>query len=101
MKFTKDEVLKIIFQVIDEDNETRAQYEQIAKSVDTAFLSKDGVLDSMGLVNFIVSTEERIAECTGKNITIADARAMSQKHSPFRTIGSLADYIVELLNDSK
>lgn len=98
MVFTKDEIVKIIYQVMDEENEIRGKGEQLVKSVETAFLSKNGVLDSLGLVNFIVSTEEKIADCTGISITIADARAMSQKHSPFRTVDTLADYIVELLN---
>jgi len=28
---------------------------------------------------------------------LADERALSQKHSPFRSVGSLADYVSELV----
>ena len=100
MDTSKEVVLNIIFQVMDEENELKVGDEKLIKSIDTALLSRDGVLDSMGLVNFIVSTEEKISDYFNKNITIADARAMSQKNSPFRTAGSLADHIVTLLNEN-
>ena len=35
----------------------------------------------------------------GSGITIADEKAMSQERSPFRTIGTLVDYIDMLIND--
>jgi acyl carrier protein len=56
-----------------------------------------GSLDSVGVVSLIVELEEQIAERCGVSITIADDRAMSQQRSPFRTIGSLADYIQDLM----
>lgn len=56
-----------------------------------------GALDSVGVVSLIVELEEQIAERCGVSITIADDQAMSQQRSPFRTIGSLADYIQDLL----
>ena len=54
-------------------------------------------LDSVGLVSLIVELEQQIADRDEASITIADDRAMSQKRSPFRTIGSLADYVQGLM----
>lgn len=56
-----------------------------------------GALDSVGLVSLIVELEQQIADRGEASITIADDRAMSQKRSPFRTIGSLADYVQGLM----
>jgi len=56
-----------------------------------------GALDSVGLVSLIVELEQQIADRDEASITIADDRAMSQKRSPFRTIGSLADYVQGLM----
>jgi acyl carrier protein len=59
-----------------------------------------GRLDSVNVVSLIVELEEQIADHCDVSITIADDSAMSQQRSPFRTIGSLADYIQSLMTES-
>lgn len=56
-----------------------------------------GALDSVNVVSLIVELEQEIDERCGVSITIADDLAMSQQRSPFRTVGSLADYIQGLM----
>ncbi len=56
-----------------------------------------GVLDSLGLVNFLADLEHRIAEEFGREIVLASDQAMSRSRSPFRDVSALSDYIVELL----
>ncbi len=64
----------------------------------TPLFGADSQLDSVGLVSLIVEVEQNINDRCDSAITIADERAMSQTRSPFRTIGSLADYVHTLLN---
>ena len=59
-----------------------------------------GRLDSVNVVSLIVELEEQIADHCDVSITIADDSAMSQQRSPFRTVGSLADYIQSLMTES-
>jgi len=59
---------------------------------ETRLFGKDGLLDSMALVSLVMSLEQEIAEQFGAEIALADEKALSQKHSPFRTIGSLVSY---------
>lgn len=59
-----------------------------------------GVLDSLGLVNFIVMVEQEIEDQMDKVIQIVSEKAMSQKTSPFLTIGTLGDFIVALIQES-
>jgi acyl carrier protein len=66
---------------------------------DTPLIGRKGVLDSMGLVTLIVDVEQRLEEEHDIVVVIADERAMSQKHSPFRSVGSLADYILQLAGE--
>lgn len=66
---------------------------------DTRLIGRKGVLDSMGLVTLVVDIEQRLEEEHDVVIIVADERAMSQKHSPFRSVGSLADYIVHLVEE--
>lgn len=65
---------------------------------DTALLGDDGLLDSLGLVNLLVDVEQALEDETGAALTIGDDRAVSARHSPFRTVGSLADYALDLLH---
>jgi acyl carrier protein len=66
---------------------------------DTRLIGRKGVLDSMGLVTLIVDVEQRLEEEYDLVVVLADERAMSQKHSPFRSVGSLADYICQLVEE--
>lgn len=68
-------------------------------SADTRLFGLDGLLDSIGLVSFVIDVEEQVNERFGCALTVVDDQAMSQERSPFRTIGSLTDYILELINE--
>lgn len=88
---------EILYLAIEEINETLDEGDQLAKSPETVLFGDGALLDSVGLVNFIVTTERIAQEVTGKMITLASEKAFSRRQSPFRTVGSLAEYIEELL----
>lgn len=94
------QVANALGESIDEVNEQLPADRQIAKDEQTPLFGENGVLDSLGLVNLIVCAEQKIQERFDIAITIADEKAMSMKNSPFRTIASLADYIVLLLKET-
>ena len=91
----------LIITSIKEINEQLSQQQQLGQSTETVLYGKNGKLDSLGLVNLLVIIEQNIEDEFDVSITIADERAMSQKHSPFRTIGTLTDYINIFLNENK
>ena len=64
---------------------------------DTKLFGAEGSLDSLGLVSLLIDVEQRLEEKFGVVVTIADDRAMSQRRSPFRTVGTLSDYVCALL----
>ena len=94
----KDVILKIIYLCVDEINDDLETDGKLEKNELEEIFSADSKLDSMGLVNFVVSIEEKIQEHFNLNVTLADDKAMSQSRSPFRTIGSLAEYIENIVN---
>ena len=67
---------------------------------DTRLIGREAVLDSMGLVNLIVEIEQRLEDDLGMAVVLADDRAMSQQKSPFRSVGSLADYLSQLVGEA-
>ena len=95
----KEQIAQLIFNAIDEVNQLLPEQERLVKSIDTVLFGNKGKLDSLGLVSLIVAIEQKIEEALEIPITLADERAMSQKQSPFRTIGTLADYIDTLLKE--
>ena len=95
-----EKAIQVVFSTVDEINLELPKAQQLKKDIDTPLFGESGKLDSMGLVNLIVATEQKIEEEFDVTITLADERAMSQKNSPFRTIGTLADYISVLLEEN-
>ncbi|MEN8121825.1 MAG: hypothetical protein ABFS35_15850 [Bacteroidota bacterium] len=59
-------------------------------------LGNDAVVDSIGLVNLIVDIESALAE-KDIEITLTSEDAMSRRKSPFRSVETLSDYIIELI----
>ena len=94
---TKNEVIEIIFNCIEEINHQNDI--EINKDLSAKLFGKESDLDSLGLVNLIVSIEENVNDKYDVSISLADEKAMSQKYSPFRSIDALSDYIMELLNE--
>jgi acyl carrier protein len=94
---SRDDVLRILYATIDEFNESTPPARQLAKMPETNLFGASGALDSLGLVNFIVLLEQRIGEECGVAITLADEKALSRKNSPFLTVDSLSEYIIEQL----
>lgn len=93
------EVVKAVHSAVDDLNEILDPSERLDKSPDVALIGIDARLDSLGLVNLIVLVEEKVQQGFGVGITLVDERAMSQSKSPFRTLGSLAEFVEEQLNE--
>jgi len=99
----KDRIKQVIIDSIIEINEQLKKEDQLGTSTDTVLFGENGKLDSLGLINLIVAVEQNIEDEFEVVVTLADERAMSQEKSPFRTVGTLSDYIemilVEKLDD--
>jgi acyl carrier protein len=66
---------------------------------ETRLFGGAGLLDSAALVSLLVEVEQQVNDACGTAIVIVDDSAMSQKRSPFRTIGSLGEYVSMLLGE--
>jgi D-alanine--poly(phosphoribitol) ligase subunit 2 len=93
---SQDKIVQIIYEVIDETNAGLPPENRLVKSTETVLFGRQGKLDSVGLVHFIVAVEDRLREDLGLSITLADERAMSRSNSPFRSVSALTAYIAEL-----
>ena len=95
-----DDVRQVIELIVDNVNQlkdTQGLRAPARRDSATALFGGDGFLDSMALVTLVVAVEQAIEEKFGTNVSLADPGAMSQEHSPYRTIGALADYALKRL----
>ena len=90
-------VKRILLESIEELNQDADERISLHNGEDTPIFGSGSDLDSLGLVNLIVAVEEKIESDFSVSITLADEKAMSQKTSPFRTVGTLIEYIEGLI----
>jgi|SRR6516164_6911718 hypothetical protein len=93
-------ILGTIYRALDYVNDELPPDRQLIKAPETRLLGPESGLDSIQLVNLIVTTEREIEDAIGVAVTLADERALSMKASPFRSIQSLADYVTLLIRDA-
>ena len=89
----RQEIIDLIIETANELGEDEIGLEGQLNE-DTVLFGKDGALDSMGLVTLIVAVEQAIEDRFDRSVGLADEKAMSQAKSPYRSVGSLADYAV-------
>jgi hypothetical protein len=59
----------------------------------------EGPLDSISLVSLIADVEEAVEERWNVCIVLATDRAFSRTRSPFKSVGELADYADDLIEE--
>ncbi len=95
----KEKIQQSIFNSIDSLNAQLPNEVNIEKANNTALFGSGSRLDSLDFINLVVAVEQNIEDEFDVTITLADERAMSQETSPFRTVGTLTDYIEMLLGE--
>jgi D-alanine--poly(phosphoribitol) ligase subunit 2 len=94
-----EDILAILLRISEEFNATLDTTIAVERGGDAPLYGREGVLDSLGLVSFLAAVEEAIEDRFGVTVTIASEKAISLKHSPFRTVGVLTQYVAELVHE--
>jgi len=87
------ELHQIVLEAVDEFNRGQIEAERIRSDSEVVLVGEGGQLDSMGLVTLIIAVEQKVQQQFGRAVALADEKAFSQKHSPFRTLDTLTAYI--------
>ena len=66
----------------------------------TLLFGGDDGIDSLSLVRLVADIEREAETALGKTVVLADDRAMSRRHSPFRTVGALSELLYERLGEA-
>lgn len=91
-----DNVLKVIYESISDLNLQLPQDRQMEASASTVLFGAGSRLDSLGLGNFIVITEQKLEDSFGFRFDLTEDDPFSPATGHFRTVQSLATYVCEL-----
>jgi acyl carrier protein len=92
----ENRILDCIYSAIDRVNHVNNL--TIEKSESTILFGQGSGIDSLSLVQIIIALEQLVGEEFGEIIIIADDKAFSQKHSPFKSVDKLKNYLYIKLN---
>ena len=83
--------------------EINNQFEDVNIENDPEFLLLDSEssIDSVALVNLFISIETLIEETTGKEIIVVKEDSFESEETPFKSVGSLTEYVESLLNETE
>lgn len=95
----RSEVESIVFKALESLNDELPEGSKVAASLDTALFGGESTVDSLSLVSVIIDVETEVGTQYDRPIALTDDRAMSRDPSPFDTVGTLVDYVVELLTE--
>jgi acyl carrier protein len=94
-----ERIRKAVYAAVDELNEQLPGGVQVEKSLEAPLYGAAGKLESLDFVTLIMEVEEKINTEFGTDITIADDNLLSKEKSPFSTLGTLIDYLEELVKE--
>lgn len=95
----RSKVASLVLDCIISFNDTLPASDQIKVSEKMKLFNSESALDSLSLVNIIVDIEDRMNEEFDLDISLTDDRAMTREISPFESVDTLIDYILELVNE--
>lgn len=101
MEKTKNQIVELVHRTVDELNEELEPGANILTERETVLYGRGASIDSMTLVSLIVAVEENIRTEMDLSITLANEKAMSMERSPFKTLGALTDYVLEVVEEAR
>jgi hypothetical protein len=97
---TPDRIRQTVFSVFDELNEQLPSGRKLPKGDGTVLVGPDGLLDSLGLVNFIVALEQKIEADYDTSVSLIDDDLVNEG-SHFADVASLTRYLASILPESR
>jgi D-alanine--poly(phosphoribitol) ligase subunit 2 len=88
-----------LLSAVDEVNEGLPADKKVPRNENAVLFGSKAEVDSLTLINLVIVVERKIEQDFGKSITLADERALMEEKSPFRTLGTMADYVAKLLKE--
>lgn len=95
---THEAIQDLVRSVLDRMNEDLPASDRFTTEPDTMILGDGGVLDSLGVANFIVGMEETLERSFGASVSLSDQDLVGLFEEPTVTVHSFATFIYNRLN---
>lgn len=95
----KDDILKIILAGVNIINANLERKLPVNLMQECPLYGANDGIDSISLVSLISILEDSIERDLGISVIIANEKAMSRKNSPFLNVGTLTNFIYELIEN--
>jgi acyl carrier protein len=92
----QNQARRIVYDAIDVVNQQLPASKRLQKTPDTVIVGAAGVLDSLGIVNFVMTLEDKAGDVLGTPIQLFDETTLIQEDGPFRTVGGLTHYLATM-----
>ena len=86
-------ILNVIFDAVTEFNQQLPPEQRLKREPDTIVVGSESVLDSLGLVSFLVLVEDTLSSRLGLNISLLQDGYVLDAAGPLRTIASIAEHV--------
>ena len=90
-------LIQLLYSAVDDVNQQLPRAKRLDKSLDAPLSGEGGRLDSLGLVNLLFATEQKLESEFNASVTLMDDAAMGADANPFRTLGTMADHVAAVL----
>ena len=89
----REKVTEAIYRAIDDVNQQLPGDQRLEKSLSAVLVGSTGVLDSLGMVNLMVASEEKIEQAFQTAVALTDELVLSSGLTAFPDVGALVDYV--------
>jgi acyl carrier protein len=89
----RHKIIEVVSRTIKEINADLGYDHLNSPTLETELYGGDSGLDSLSLVMLVSAIETAISEEFGKDVVLASEKAMSMRHSPYRSVGSFVDFV--------
>jgi len=93
----EEQVLQLVLMTVSQEADELDYDELRLPTAETVLYGGEAGVDSLSLVRLVAAVERAAEIRFGRNIVLADERAMSMRNSPFRTVGALANLLYQRL----
>lgn len=97
----EQKVMTIIRDAVLQLNSFRKEGDVIEFAEDFVLFGPGAVIDSLDLVNVITEVEESISDEFDLALSLTDDRAMTREVSPYDSVSTLKEYVLELLSEKQ
>ena len=88
---------KIIYSAIEEFNEFLDSTSKLVSGQNEELIGPNGKLDSLGIIMFIGTLENKTLEYTQREIALLNEEYLVDTNGPYKNLFSLREYIITLL----